>query len=331
MRLLRSPSRRLDHHHMCAVQWVTSCPSPQIFIFMPVPPLLPPLYSQINQEVISMNKCYASGEKTMIDPTSLVHFSKEWIFLIYVEAKPFFWIFWFGSFLIPLCIIFLIYMSALFLLIYQMISKLKGSYCSSTLDDVRLILSTMWNKFARLWHGYELHGTENLPDGPALLIYYHGAIPVDYMYFLTSYFVLKRRCCYSIADDFLFKFPGVGSLTAMMCIIPSSKEVCLNVLKNGHLLGISPGGVREALFSDESYKLIWHKRKGFAQLAIEAKVPVIPMYTQNVREGFRVFGKTSCNEGKRTGDFGPQNNTAQEQLFIFLVPGRERVSKEVND
>lgn len=56
--------------------------------------------------------------------------------------------------------------------------------------------------------GYELHGTKNLPDGPAVLIYYHGAIPVDYLYFLTRYFILKRRCCYSIADDFLFKFPG---------------------------------------------------------------------------------------------------------------------------
>nr|XP_020651639.1 transmembrane protein 68-like [Pogona vitticeps] len=239
-----------------------------------------------------MNQCYVNGERTMFDPTSLAHLSKEWIFLISFETKSIL-LLCLGPFLIPLGIIFLIYMSALFLLIYQMIFKLKGSYCSNTLDDVRLILSTMWNKFARFWNGYELHGTENLPDGPALLIYYHGAIPVDYLYFLTRYFILKRRCCYSIADDFLFKFPGVGSLTTMMCIIPSSMEECLNVLKNGHLLGISPGGVREALFSDESYRLIWHKRKGFAQLAVEAKVPIIPMYTQNVREGYRVFGKTT--------------------------------------
>lgn len=100
-----------------------------------------------------MNKCYVSGERTMIDPTSFALLSKEWIFLIYVETKPFFSLLWLVLFLIPLGIIFLIYMSALFLLIYQMISKLKGSYCSSTLDDVRLILSTMWNKFARFWNG----------------------------------------------------------------------------------------------------------------------------------------------------------------------------------
>lgn len=56
--------------------------------------------------------------------------------------------------------------------------------------------------------GYELHGTENLPDGPGLVIYYHGAIPVDYLYFLNRLFVLKHRLCYSVADEFVFKLPG---------------------------------------------------------------------------------------------------------------------------
>ena len=32
------------------------------------------------------------------------------------------------------------------------------------------------------------------------------------------------------------------------------------------------GGVREALFSDEYYGLIWGKRIGFAKVAVEAKV-----------------------------------------------------------
>lgn len=32
------------------------------------------------------------------------------------------------------------------------------------------------------------------------------------------------------------------------------------------------GGVREALFGDQNYHLIWKQRKGFAKIAIEAKV-----------------------------------------------------------
>lgn len=50
------------------------------------------------------------------------------------------------------------------------------------------------------------------------------------------------------------------------------QEECVRALRNGHLLGISPGGVREALFSDETYPLLWGKRKGFAQVAIDSQV-----------------------------------------------------------
>lgn len=46
----------------------------------------------------------------------------------------------------------------------------------------------------------------------------------------------------------------------------------MNALKNGQVVAVSPGGAREAYFSDETYKLIWGNRKGFAQLAIDAKV-----------------------------------------------------------
>lgn len=46
----------------------------------------------------------------------------------------------------------------------------------------------------------------------------------------------------------------------------------MKALRNGHLLAISPGGVREALFSDETYTILWGNRIGFAQVAIDAKV-----------------------------------------------------------
>lgn len=39
----------------------------------------------------------------------------------------------------------------------------------------------------------------------------------------------------------------------------------------GEIVSIAPGGVREALFS-ENYSLVWEKRIGFAKAAIEAQV-----------------------------------------------------------
>lgn len=58
----------------------------------------------------------------------------------------------------------------------------------------------------------------------------------------------------------------------MFSVIHGPQEECVRALRNGHLLGISPGGVREALFSDETYPLLWGQRKGFAQVAIDSQV-----------------------------------------------------------
>nr|XP_016851151.1 PREDICTED: transmembrane protein 68 isoform X3 [Anolis carolinensis] len=219
---------------------LTGSPGPGDFLLSLPPRLSVWIAMSSYEELISMNKCSINGQPTMADVTHLAYLSEELIFLKHLLGKC---LDWMGTvalviFGIPLFIIFLLYLSALFLLIYQKTHNLKGDYYSNVWDDARLILSTMWDKFARFWN-------------------------------------------------------GIKSLTNLMHILPSSREECLNILKNGHLLGISPGGVREALFSDESYKLVWHKRKGFAHLALDAKVPIIPMYTQNVREGFRVFGRTT--------------------------------------
>ncbi|KAJ6662093.1 hypothetical protein lerEdw1_012558 [Lerista edwardsae] len=185
------------------------------------------------------------------------------------------------------------YLSALFLFIYEKTHKLKGAYTSKTWDGARLTLLTLWDGFARFWHGYELYGTENLPNGPGLIIFYHGALPVDYMYFLARYFILKQRSCFVVADYFVIKCPGLKTFGAVMCLLPRKKKPCVNALKDGNLVAISPGGTREALFSDESCQLIWHKRKGFAEVALDAKVPIIPMYTQNIREGYRILGNSA--------------------------------------
>ncbi|KAJ6662120.1 hypothetical protein lerEdw1_012585 [Lerista edwardsae] len=70
------------------------------------------------------------------------------------------------------------------------------------------------------------------------------------------------------------------------------RATCVELLKKGHLLGIAPGGLREQNFSDNNYSLVWGKRTGFAHVALEAKVPIIPMFTQNLREGYCTFGNT---------------------------------------
>ena len=65
---------------------------------------------------------------------------------------------------------------------------------------------------------------------------------------------------------------------------------CLpQVMADGHLLGLSPGGVYEAQFGDNHNRLLWRERLGFARAAIAADCPVVPVFTENCRESYRVF------------------------------------------
>src|SRR6218665_1551017 len=80
---------------------------------------------------------------------------------------------------------------------------------------------------------------------------------------------------------------------SVLKVMPGTITTCCKSLAEGNLLAISPGGVREAQFGTPNYDLVWGSRVGFAKVALQANVPVIPVFTQNVREAFRTvqFGK----------------------------------------
>uniref|UniRef100_A0A8D2IVG7 Phospholipid/glycerol acyltransferase domain-containing protein n=1 Tax=Varanus komodoensis TaxID=61221 RepID=A0A8D2IVG7_VARKO len=111
---------------------------------------------------------------------------------------------------------------------------------------------------------------ENLPEGPGLVIYYHGAIPLDYLFFIARLYVTQRKICCSVVDRFVFKIPGFRRLLEKL-FMNCTKEDCYSALKT-YLLGVAPGGTREGLYSNSDYPIVWAKRIGFAQLAIDTKV-----------------------------------------------------------
>nr|XP_009507457.1 PREDICTED: transmembrane protein 68-like [Phalacrocorax carbo] len=246
--------------------------------------------------MIGRKESCTSGQIPMTNLSCLAYVLEDWIVVEYLKKYLFHVVIVsltmsaiFVLFVVPVTILFFIYLSNILLLIYRRNSEVKADPLSDVWDSARKTIASFWDIYARIWHGYELHGVENLPEGPGILVYYHGAIPLDYLYFLSRLFLWKKRICLSVADHFVFRLPGLKLLLEVTGIMPGTREECLVALKNGHLVSISPGGVREALFSNESYQLMWGNRKGFAQVALDAKVPIIPMYTQNVREGYRMF------------------------------------------
>ena len=51
------------------------------------------------------------------------------------------------------------------------------------------------------------------------------------------------------------------------------------------LAGVAPGGGLEAQGGSNRYEMHWKKRRGFAAVAHAAGVPIIPVFTENCREG----------------------------------------------
>ena len=95
---------------------------------------------------------------------------------------------------------------------------------------------------------------------------------------------------HSVVDTFLFHIPGLSVLLSSFSCTPGTVASCTADLQEGNLLGLSPGGVYEALISEhKEYKVQWKNRVGFAKIALEAGVPIIPVFTRNIREAVRTL------------------------------------------
>ena len=69
----------------------------------------------------------------------------------------------------------------------------------------------------------------------------------------------------------MFKVPFIKTTLEAIGAIAGTQEICEEMLRQGHIIAIYPGGTRESLFSGSDYNLLWQNRKGFAKLAIETK------------------------------------------------------------
>jgi len=220
----------------------------------------------------------------------------------YVDLDYMLWIKWLMSpiiitfVILPLIILLLIYISSLYLYIYKAHRKRLIRRLTEYVEQGdfwlggREIVATLWDAHAWLWHGYELWGLENLPtEGGCILLYYHGALPVDYYYLVNRVLLLKETMINSVVDKFLFNMPGLKIILEAFCCTPGTVDSCAERLAEGKILGLAPGGVYEAQFGDNQYKILWRERLGFARAALKANVPILPVFTENIRESFRVL------------------------------------------
>lgn len=149
------------------------------------------------------------------------------------------------------------------------------------------MLASFWLSYGKIWHGYEVVGSLKSLDKPVLFIFFHGAISVDIGIFLNYLTENYSKTVYSVSDKFLHKLSVYNASRCIQNCIEGSREECVRVLRQGDSLMIAPGGSFEAMFGDKNYNLLWRNRVGFAKVAHEAKVDIVPVFTRNIQEAFR--------------------------------------------
>lgn len=77
-------------------------------------------------------------------------------------------------------------------------------------------------------------------------------------------------CAQIMVVDFEQFSTGWKVILEAFDIAAGSVSSCIQTLSEDHILAISPGGVREAQFSDHNYQLIWGNRTGYAKVALGA-------------------------------------------------------------
>ena len=192
---------------------------------------------------------------------------------------------WYATWWGPFILLILCYLSEVIFLICEYLSD-HSTACS--------IVSTMWTSYTSFWHGQTFTGLGNIPKtGGAIIVWYHGPMPVDYLGLIAE--VLRRdgRIIHSVVDRCLLCVPGLGRVRKYLKCGAFTKVQVASLLEDGELVGIAPGGSREALF-DDSYSVCWRKRVGFTKVATLTQSPIIPVFTENIRLPYSTMatGKT---------------------------------------
>jgi 1-acyl-sn-glycerol-3-phosphate acyltransferase len=144
---------------------------------------------------------------------------------------------------------------------------------------------------ATRYHRAELHGAERLPAGPALLVGNHGLFGLETLAFFWLLHDRTGRLPKGLADRILFGNAVTRPIVERVGGHVGTRETALRLLREGHLVVCYPGGSREVFKAPrDRYRLRWDRAVGFARVAIEAGVPVVPFAGLGVDESFVNLG-----------------------------------------
>ncbi len=127
------------------------------------------------------------------------------------------------------------------------------------------------------YHHFTAEGLETFPKtGPVLLIVHHSLATYDGFFAGGAVWDATGRLPRGLGDDRIFQIPVLKGFAARMGIVPASPKAGEQLLREGHVLGVAPGGMWESLRPrTERRRSRWEGRKGFARLALRTGAAMV--------------------------------------------------------
>lgn len=158
--------------------------------------------------------------------------------------------------------------------------------------DPVLWLGRQLARVATAWHRATLEDVQNVPgEGGALLVGNHGVLGLESLAFFHLVHESTGRFAIGLADRSFFGWQPMRGLLARVGGVPGTRANARELLEAGHLVVCYPGGSREVFKGPQArYRLRWARSQGFARLAIEASVPVVPFAALGVDDAWFNLG-----------------------------------------
>src|SRR5438270_9599300 len=167
--------------------------------------------------------------------------------------------------------------------------KRDPGYIERTLPALRMT--------SKVYFRADVRGLENIPpEGPVLLVGNHsGGTWIADTFVFSQHFYDRfgpERPFHQLAHDLVFKVPGLRALVERYGTVPASPENMGRALRRNAALLVYPGGDHETFRpSWESDRVDFANRTGFVELALEHRVPIIPVVSIGGQETALFLGR----------------------------------------
>ncbi len=146
----------------------------------------------------------------------------------------------------------------------------------------------------RRWHRAEFFGLDRLPGGPALIVGNHngGTMTVDSWLLMAAVFRSSGLddMPYALGHDMVLGPPIPGAWLCGLGGVRASPDNARRVLEAGHKLLVYPGGDVEAMRPyRERDRIRFDGRKGYVRLALQSRVPIVPVVAAGAHATFLVL------------------------------------------